>query len=112
MKKKKKQLGKHFDNNKAPVHLIPEEAIIWAAEAFGYGNDKYGEEYNYRRGIEYTKLTDSLLRHTLEFTKNIDLDKESKLHHAKHMAANVMMLIYQIVNHPELDNRYKGRKKS
>lgn len=103
--------GLHFDEGKAPLHLIPEEAIIGMAMAFGYGYKKYDEPYgtrwNFKKGIEVTKLTDSLRRHALAYLKGEDLDPESGLSHVWHILANAAMLEYNRIHHPELDDRYR-----
>jgi hypothetical protein len=99
--------GKKFDQGKAPLHMIPEEAIEGMALAFGYGAQKYGE-YNYRNGIDVTRLTDSLGRHTLAYLKGEDNDPESGLPHTYHILANAAMIEYMRVHKPEFDNRYKS----
>lgn len=102
--------GKKEDSNKAPISLIPTEAILAMAEGFAYGAKKYGA-HNFREGIEYTRLIDSLMRHTLAFLAGEDIDEESGLPHVSLMGSNFAMLQYQTVHHPELDNRYKSPKK-
>lgn len=102
--------GKHFDEGKAPIHLIPEEAIIGMAKAFGYGAKKY-DRFNFRKGIDYTRITDSLMRHTLQFLRREDLDQESGLPHLYHAAANIAMLIYMSENRQECDDRYQEPQK-
>lgn len=98
--------GKKFDQGKAPLHMIPEEAIEGMALAFAYGAKKYGE-YNYRNGIDVTRLTDSLGRHVLAYLKGEDNDPESGLPHTYHILANAAMLEYMRVHKPEFDNRFK-----
>lgn len=98
--------GTKYDSEKAPLHMVPEEGIIGAAEAFGYGAKKY-ERFNYKKGIEYTRITDSLRRHTLAFLNGEDIDPESGLHHTKCILANAHMLEFMRVRRPEMDDRYK-----
>jgi len=101
--------GSKYDNGKAPIHMIPEEAILGMAQAFGYGAKKY-DRFNYRKGIELTRLNDSLMRHMLAFSQGIDKDEESGLSHLYHAAANVAMMIYMHENKPEMDDRDKRGK--
>lgn len=101
--------GTKHDTGKAPLHMIPEEAIIGMAEAFAYGAEKY-ERFNYKKGLEFTRLTDSLRRHTLAFLMGEDVDPESGIPHTKLMLANTAMLEYMRINRPEMDDRYKGEK--
>lgn len=99
--------GTKHDQGKPPIHMIPEVAIIGMAEGFAYGAKKY-DRFNYRKGLDYTRLTDSLMRHTLAFLMGEDTDPESGLHHTKLMLANAAMLEFMRVNRPEHDDRYRG----
>lgn len=99
-----KEKGLKHDQGKPPVHMIPEEAILGAAEAFAYGAKKYSR-FNYRNGLAFTRLTDSLTRHLLAFTKGIDIDEESGLPHTKLILANACMLEFMRLNKPEFDDR-------
>jgi len=99
-------LGTKFNQGKAMLHLVPEEAIIGAAEGFMYGAGKYGA-FNYKKGLTYTDLTDSLRRHTLALLMGEDIDEESGLHHTKLILANASMLEWMRCNRPDMDNRWK-----
>jgi hypothetical protein len=99
--------GKKHDQGKAPLHMIPEEAIEGMALAFAYGAKKY-DRFNYRNGIHFTRLTDSLGRHSLAFLKGEDVDPESGLPHTYHILANAAMIEYMRVHKPEFDDRYKS----
>lgn len=101
--------GSKHDNGKAPIHMIPEDAILGMAEAFAYGAKKY-DRFNYRKGIDLTRLTDSLMRHVLAYLKGEDIDPESGLHHTKHILANAAMIEFVRINRPEHDDRYKDGK--
>lgn len=93
---------------KAPIHLIPVEAITGMANAFLMGIEKHGK-HKFREGIQYTELIDSIMRHTLAFLNGEDNDKESGMPHTWHIGANFAMLEYQRVHHKELDDRYKNK---
>jgi hypothetical protein len=101
-----KNKGVKFDSGKARLHLVPEEAILGTAEAMGYGADKYAA-FNYKKGLKYTRLTDSLRRHLLAFLQGEDNDPESGLSHTKHILANAAMLEYMRAKRPDMDDRYK-----
>ncbi len=101
--------GQKFDQGKAPLHMIPEDAILGMAQAFAYGAQKY-DRFNYRNGLSYTRLTDSLGRHTLAFLAGEDLDPESGLPHTYHILANAAMIEYMRVHKPEFDDRWKDQK--
>lgn len=99
--------GNKFDNGKEPIHLIPVEHILGTARALKMGVKKYGK-WNYREGIEYTRLLDSLMRHTLAFLNGEDNDPESGLSHTYHIGANIAMLEWMRANKPNMDDRYKS----
>ncbi len=99
------------DNGKPPIHMIPEEAILGMAIAFNYGAKKY-TKMNYRKGISITRLTDSLIRHTLAYTKGIDIDEESGLPHTQLILANAAMIEYMRINKPEFDDRDLDSRKN
>lgn len=103
--KKKLIKGEKFDQGKPPIHMIPEDAIIGMAQAFAYGARKY-DRFNYRNGIDYTRLIDSLMRHTLAYSKREDIDEESGLPHTFCILANAAMLEFMRVNKKEHDDRY------
>ena len=104
-----KDKGSKFDSGKAPIHMIPEEAILGTSQVFAFGAKKY-KRFNYRKGIEFTRLQDSLMRHMLAFSKGENTDEESGLSHLYHAAANISMLIYMNENKPEMDDRDKRGK--
>lgn len=98
--------GLKFNKDKAPLHMIPEDALLGMAYAFAYGAQKYGT-HNYRKGIPLSELTDSLRRHTLAFLKGEELDSESNLPHTWHMLANAAMIEYVRIYKPSFDDRFK-----
>lgn len=113
MKKKlnKKVLpqGKKLNKDKPKICLVPEEAILGAAIVFTQALDTH-EPYNYRKGLFWTDLTDSLDRHMLKFKAGQEFDEDTGLPQIWHILANASMLEYMRVHHPELDNRDTSRK--
>lgn len=100
------KMGTKADSKKPPITIIPREALEQEAQAFAFGANKYGK-YNFRKGIEYTRLLDAVMRHTLAFTDGEDFDPESGESHLAHARANLAMLIYMVKHKSELDDRYK-----
>lgn len=98
--------GTKFDAGKAQLHMCPEEAFIGMARAFEYGAKKYSK-WNFKNGIEFTRLSDSLQRHLLAFMSGEDNDPESGLPHTYHLLANAAMLEFMRVHRQEKDDRYK-----
>lgn len=86
--------------------MNPEVAIEGMAMAFAYGAKKYGS-FNYRKGIAFTRILDSLGRHSLAFSKGIEIDEESGLPHTWLILANAAMLEYMRVHKSEFDDRYQ-----
>lgn len=80
--------------------------IVGVATVMAFGEKKYGRD-NWRKGMAWTELCNSALRHLLAFTNGQDKDPESNLLHLDHAAACVGFLRTYIRTHPELDDRYK-----
>lgn len=94
------------DSCKAPLGLIPRSALIEEAHVLAYGGEKY-DLHNWRKGMEWTRLCDAILRHVIAFADGEDFDQESGLHHLAHARASCGFLIEYMESHPELDNRYR-----
>ena len=57
-----------------------------------YGNKKYKDPDNWKT-VEMRRYIAALLRHTLEFVRNLDsVDAESGIAHYKHMACNMAFI--------------------
>jgi len=97
--------GKHFDEGKPRVDLIPSHALLSIGAVFAYGAKKYGD-FNWRVGMSWLKLYGSTFRHLCKWAAREELDDESGLPHLAHAAANILMLMdYQRHNIGE-DNRF------
>lgn len=100
------QGGTKHDEGKPRISLIPKEALWEMGKAFGYGENKYGT-FNYKNGINYTRLADAAMRHLTQFIDGQNDDEESGHNHLGHALASLAMLVDMYYNHPELDDRYK-----
>lgn len=96
--------GKHFDEGKPRVDLLPPAALVGVAEIFGYGAKKYGER-NWQKGVLNSKLLGSTLRHIFAHMGGETVDKESGLPHLNHALCDLMMIVDNMVNRPEMDDR-------
>lgn len=80
------------DGGKLQLSLVPMQIIKDVAEVRMFGNRKYGDPDNWK-SVEIRRYVDALLRHTLEFVRDIDsVDAESGIAHYKHMACNMAFI--------------------
>ena len=80
------------DTGKPRISLVPTQIIRDIAAVREYGNKKYGDPNNWRKGEEQ-RYIDALLRHTLAFWEDPSgVDEESGLPHLSHIACNVAFL--------------------
>lgn len=96
--------AKRFDSGKTQYDLIPPEPLQDIADVFTMGATKYGVR-NWERGMAYSRVLNSLLRHVQAFRKGEDKDQESGLPHMAHVAANAIFLLEYAKTHKELDDR-------
>lgn len=99
---------KKFDSEKLPIHLVDPVIIEEIAKVMKHGAVKYGEN-NWRAGLPLTRYYSATQRHLLSWLKGEELD-QSGINHLSHAAANIMMMLYQLKNEPDLDDRFtKGK---
>lgn len=102
--------GTKNDQQKAPIHFLHRTFIEGAAHALGFGAGKYGD-WNYTKGIAYTRLCNAAIRHLIAFMWGEDNDPESGLSHIDHCAANLNMLKFMMKERSEQDDRWKNESK-
>ena len=99
----KSTLGIKHDKGKNRISLVPVEIIKGIGKVLTYGAIKYSEgggPHNWRKGIEYSRVVDALLRHLFSYLGGERNDLESGLPHLYHLATNLAFLItYE--EHPE-----------
>lgn len=99
--------GLHKDEGKLRVDLVPPELIEAVAEVLTFGAKKYAPR-NWEKGITYSRVYASALRHMLAWAKRDDIDKESGLNHLKHALWNLMAIVtYQERGMVQFDDRPK-----
>ena len=97
-----------FNSGKAPVSMVDPILIEKTAKVLQFGAEKY-DRNNWRKGLPYTEVCDSLLRHVYAFLTGENTDNESGQSHLGHAACNIMFLLrYLEDNREDLDDRYKG----
>lgn len=80
------------DAGKLQISLVPTQIIKDIAQVREYGNRKYGDPDNWKT-VELGRYVDALLRHTLEFVRDLhSKDAESGIPHYKHMACNMAFI--------------------
>ncbi len=96
--------GNKLDAGKNRLDLIPPNALEEIAKIFTFGSNKYGD-YNWSKGIKWSKLIGSMKRHLTKFEKGLDYDEESNLYELAHLATNAIMLLEYYKIAPEMDDR-------
>lgn len=107
---KEENTATKFDTGKPKLSYVPQLALWEVGKSFSYGAAKYAE-FNYSKGMEYTRLTDAALRHINQALRGEDIDEESQCYHISNAIASLMMLLDNQVNNTIIDNRNKNYKK-
>jgi hypothetical protein len=98
-------IGLKNDSGKAPISLIPTDAILGMANALGYGAKKYSK-HNFRNGIAFSRLMDAAFRHLTAYMEGENKDPESGFSHLDHALASLAMLKFMDVNRQDMDDRW------
>lgn len=96
--------GDRYNDGKLQWTLVSWKALIPMVKVLEFGAKKYSE-WNWAKGLSWTKTCDSLLRHTYAFLEGEDNDPESKLEHVGHIMCNAMFLSYMFLFRKDLDDR-------
>jgi hypothetical protein len=96
--------GLKWDKKKLRMDLIPVEALERIAEVLTYGAGRYGD-WNWSRGISWSRTYAAALRHLLAWFRGEDLDPESGLSHLAHCACNLIFLLQFSKTKKEFDDR-------
>lgn len=101
--------AKRYNKGKLRWRNIPHFMLKGLVEVGQYGEEKYGESWNFLKGQSVSAVMESLIRHyeQLESPFESDFDKESKRNHAYHIAWNALYIAYILEYKPEFDDRYK-----
>lgn len=96
--------GVKYDAGKPMLSLVNRECLNGIARAMEYGMKKYAKN-NYKKGMDWSRIVDALLRHTTSWAAKEENDDESKLNHLYHAGACINMLLYYIENNVGKDDR-------
>ncbi len=87
----KKEGALRYDAGKAPMHLLPYDALQELAHIYGAGALKYGEN-NWQKGMDWSRCFNSLMRHAAAWHAGDDNDSESGQAHMLHVAWNALTI--------------------
>ena len=72
-----------------------------------FGAEKY-DDHNWKKGLKYTEVCESMMRHIYAFLEGEDNDPESKLAHVGHILCNAMFLSFMFLFRKDFDDRHKS----
>lgn len=98
--------GIRHNQGKLKWSLVSWAALTPMVEVLMFGAKKYAA-HNWRKGLKYSEISESLQRHLNAFMEGEDDDPESKLNHLGHVLCNAMFLSYMYIFRKDLDDRYK-----
>lgn len=98
--------GSRYNKNKPKWSLVSWSALEPMVKVLEFGAEKYAP-WNWTKGLKYTEICESMLRHVYAFLDGENDDKESKLSHVGHILCNAMFLSYMYLFKPEMDDRKK-----
>lgn len=99
------ELGTRENDKKLKWSLVSWRALEPMVRVLMFGATKY-DDHNWKKGLKYTEITESLQRHMISFLDGHDRDKESKLLHVGHILCNAMFLSYMVLFRKDLDDRF------
>lgn len=86
------------------LHATPKESLFELGRVFAFGEDKY-DDYNFRKGFNWSLSFDALQRHVWAFWDREDKDHESGLHHMAHAAWHCLILTFFSLTERGTDDR-------
>ena len=100
-----KEKGERKNEGKLKWSLVSWRALEPMVRVLMFGAAKY-DDHNWKKGLKYTEICESLQRHLNSFIDGEDNDQESKLTHVGHILCNAMFLSYMFLFRKDLDDRY------
>ena len=89
--------------------LLPKQGLDAIAEVYAFGASKYAA-HNWRRGYEWSKSYDALIRHAQAFWDGETYDEESGLNHLAHAGFHVLSMLTWFAQQGEgADNPFDDR---
>lgn len=97
-----------YDDGKPPLAQLPWAALDEMAHVQAYGHKKYGDFYNYRKGMEVSRQVSCAIRHLRDYMNGHDKDHESGLNPLAHAMTRIGFLLQNIADGKAIDDRFKG----
>lgn len=97
--------GLRFNEGKLRWALVPQSSLSPMVRVLEFGAQKY-DAHNWKKGLPYTQVCESLKRHLDAFMEGEDNDPESGISHIGHIMCNAMFLSWYQQNRPEFDDRW------
>lgn len=99
--------AKTDDGGKPALAHLPWAALDALADVQGYGQKKYGDFYNYRKGMEVTRNLSCALRHIRDYLNGHDRDHESGCSPLAHALARIAFVLQNEADGVAIDDRFK-----
>lgn len=96
--------GLRHDEGKTQYHLIPSDGLAELARVYTFGAKKYAP-YNWERGMDHSRVFNSMLRHIYAYWDGENRDQETGLHHMAHAAWNALTLLVYSLRGVGVDDR-------
>lgn len=92
---------------KAPMQLLPPDALVEVSKAMGYGASRYGAWNFIEAQVCASTYIGAIGRHWASWAKGIDKDTDSGLDHMAHIAANCLIIMTAAQQGTLIDDRPK-----
>lgn len=97
--------GTKYDEDKVRLDLLPMEFMIATAKVLMFGAKKY-EEYNWAKGMNWSRVYSANQRHMLSWWAGEKADPETGYSHLWHAACCLCFLIVYEIRGLGKDDRY------
>lgn len=98
------KIGDRFNQGKLKWSLVCYKSLEPMVEVLMFGAIKYAP-HNWKKGLLYTEICESMLRHIYNFLDGRNRDKESRLLEVGHIMCNALFLSFMYLFRPDLDDR-------
>lgn len=101
----REQTALKYDQDKVDWSILPISASEEIIRVFEFGAKKYARaNFLEGGGLNYSRVLNSLLRHTYAFMRGEDRDPETGLSHLAHAGCNIYMLLSYELNKQKYTN--------